>query len=272
MAEPTWPTVPTCVEAGEPGKRPSLVFLHGIGGRAWGWRAQLDHFAAAGWHTLAWDMPGYGDSAPVRDMDFDHLAAALDALLADRGIERAVLVGHSMGGMVALQAWARHPSRVAGLVLAASSPAFGHGSGGFQTRFLADRLAPLEAGQTLADIAARLIPSMAGPDASPDGLALAQACMGSITPEGYRSALRALIRFEQRAALSTIAVPTLCLAGEHDRTAAPVVVRRMAERIPGAAYVEMPGAGHLMNFEQPEAFSAALSAFLEPHFPAETRP
>jgi len=271
MEMPSVPT-PAFIESGVAGARPALVFLHGIGGRAWGWQDTLDRFAAQGWHALAWDMPGYGDSPPIDGLDFDHLAHALEALLAQAHVPRAVLVGHSLGGMVALQSWARHPRRIAGLVLAGSSPAFGHGSGDFQTRFLADRLAPLEAGQTLADIAARLIPSMAGPGASPEALARAQACMASITPEGYRTALHALVRFEQRAALPTINVPTLCLAGEHDRTAAPAVVRRMAEKIPGASYVEMPGAGHLMNFEQPEAFSAVLSTFLDAHFPAETQP
>lgn len=264
--------VPSCIESGVPGARPSLVFLHGIGGRALGWQAQLERFAAQGWHGLAWDMPGYGESPPIEHMGFDQLADALLALLASTQVQRAVLIGHSLGGMVALQAWVRHPARIAGLVLAGSSPAFGHGSGDFQSRFLADRLAPLEAGQTLGDIAARLIPAMAGPDAQPEGLALAQACMGSITPAGYRAALHALVQFEQRAALPTITVPTLCVAGEHDRTAAPAVVRRMAEKIPGATYSEMPGAGHLMNFEQPDAFAAVLSAFLDTHFPAETQP
>jgi len=264
--------VPTFIESGAPGSRPTLVFLHGIGGRAMGWQAQLEHVAAGGWHGLAWDMPGYGDSPPIEGMNFDHLADALELLLASVKVERAVLVGHSLGGMVALQAWARHPGRIAALVLAASSPAFGHGSGDFQSRFLAERLAPLEAGQSLADIAQRLIPAMAGPAAHPQGLALARACMGSVTPAGYRAALHALVQFEQRAALPTVTVPTLCVAGEHDRTAAPSVVRRMAEKIPGACYAEMPGAGHLMNFEQPEAFAAVLSGFLDAHFPAETQP
>ena len=80
--------------------------------------------------------------------------------------------------------------------------------------------------------------------------------------ETYRAALHALVTFEQRAALPTITVPTLCLAGEHDSTASPTVVRRMAEKIPGARYLELHGAGHLMNFEQPEAFTEALLGFL----------
>jgi pimeloyl-ACP methyl ester carboxylesterase len=95
--------------------------------------------------------------------------------------------------------------------------------------------------------------------------------MGSIAPASYRAALHALVTFEQRAALPTITVPALCLAGEHDRTASPVVVRRMAEKIPGARYVELAGAGHLMNFEAPEAFTQALLGFLHTT-PEETQP
>lgn len=256
--------VPTALTAGQPrADRPSVVLLHGIGGRAFGWQAQIDALAAQGWHALAWDMPGYGDSLMVEPVTFDALADALAALLDAQGLNKAVIVGHSLGGMVALQLWARHPQRVAALMLAGSSPAFGHGSGDFQQQFLAQRLAPLDAGQTLAQVAERLIPAMVAPGFTGPGLALAQACMGSIAQVSYRAALHALVTFEQRAALPTITVPTLCLAGEHDRTASPNVVRRMAEKIPGARYLELHGAGHLMNFEQPEAFTEALLGFLQ---------
>lgn len=256
--------VPQRLRAGSPGAgRPSLVFLHGIGGRASGWQAQLDALAAEGWHALAWDMPGYGDSLPVRPYDFDGLADALVRLLDAEGLARAVLVGHSLGGMVALQTWARHPSRVAALVLAATSPAFGHGSGDFQRAFVAQRLGPLDAGQGMAEVAASLVPAMMAPATEPATQARAQACMASVSPHAYRLALQALVRFDQRAALPTITVPTLCLAGGFDRTAAPSVLRRMADKIPGAVYDELPQAGHLMNFEQPQAFTDVLRRFLQ---------
>ena len=207
-------------------------------------------------------MPGYGESPLISPYDFDGLADALAALMDAYDLEKAVLVGHSLGGMVALQMWARHPSRVAGLVLAASSPAFGHGSGDFQQAFIAQRLAPLEAGQSMADVAQKLIPTMVTPGFDGPGLAQAQACMGSITPAAYKAALGALVQFEQRAALPTITVPTLCIAGEHDRTAAPSVVQRMAEKIPNAQYQCLAGVGHLLTFEQPNSLTQALLPFL----------
>ena len=242
--------------------KPVLVFLHGIGGRASGWAPIQQACAAAGYTSLAWDMPGYGDSPSIAPYDFDGMADALAALMDAQGLHTAVLVGHSLGGMVALQMWAKHPQRVAGLVLAASSPAFGHGSGDFQQTFIAQRLAPLEAGKSMADVAEGLIPTMVAPGFAGPGLAQAQACMGSITPAAYKAALGALVQFEQRAALPTINVPTLCIAGEHDRTAAPTVVQRMADKIPNAQYQCLSGVGHLLTFEQPERFAAALLPFL----------
>ena len=255
-------SVPTSVAMGTPGAGVPLVLLHGIGGRASGWAPVQQALAAAGQASLAWDMPGYGESPTISPYDFDGLADALAVLLDAQGLQQAVLVGHSLGGMVALQMWARHPQRVAGLVLVASSPAFGHGSGDFQKAFVAQRLAPLEAGRSMQDVAAGLIPTMVAPGYSGPGLALALACMGSITPAAYKAALGALVQFEQRTALPTVQVPTLCIAGEHDRTAAPSVVQRMAEKIPKAQYQCLNGVGHLLTFEQPERFAGALLPFL----------
>lgn len=168
-------------EGKTPAKR-TLVFLHGIGGRASGWAAIQQACAQAGYASLAWDMPGYGDSPLIEPCTFDDLADALAALMDAQGVSQAILVGHSLGGMVALQMWARHPERVAGLVLAASSPAFGHGQGDFQKAFIAQRLAPLEAGQSMADVAHALVPTMVAPSFDGPGLAQAKACMSSITP------------------------------------------------------------------------------------------
>ncbi|MBL8490434.1 MAG: alpha/beta fold hydrolase, partial [Rhodocyclaceae bacterium] len=134
--------------------------------------------------------------------------------------------------------------------------------GEFQRQFLAQRLAPLEQGRTMADVAALLIPAMAGPGADPDGIALARTLMSRIPPASYRAALQALVRFDRRGLLPGIRVPVLCLAGGHDRTAPPQVLRRMAEKIPGAAFAEMADAGHLLNFERPAEFHGALEAFL----------
>jgi pimeloyl-ACP methyl ester carboxylesterase len=247
--------------------QPAVVFLHGVGGGRHGWAAQQAHVADLGWRSLAWDMPGYGDSPMVTLYDFAHLAQALWQMLDAAHIEQAVLVGHSMGAMVALQAWTQKPERIRGLLLAASSPAFGNSDGDFQKQFLAQRLAPLEAGKTMGDIADKLIPTMAAPGGEASHLIPAHQSMSAVPISTYRAALQALVQFEQRAALPTITVPVLCLAAEHDRTAPPNVMEKMAQKIPGARYACLAGAGHLLHYEQPEAFNAELEKFLKDMHP-----
>ena len=268
-------SAPAWIEAGPPTGQTTLVFLHGIGGGKKGFQSSVNYFAEQGYRALAWDMPGYGDSPLDGTLSFESLAASLEALLDAAKVKQAVLVGHSMGGMVALETWTRRPSRIAGLVIAASSPAFGHQDGDFQKQFVAQRLLPLEAGQSMAQVADRLIPSMVGPDALPEGtglaqyptgLALAHACMSAVPPSTYRAALHALVTFEQRAALPTITVPTLCLAGEYDKTAPPEVLRRMSQKIQGADYQCIAGVGHLMSFEQEAPFHEAILNFVHRYF------
>ena len=85
-----------------------LVFLHGIGGAARGWRAQLDHFGDR-YRTIAWDMPGYGGSAPLATVSITTLAEALQDFLGQIGATRPILVGHSIGGMIVQQWLVKHP-------------------------------------------------------------------------------------------------------------------------------------------------------------------
>jgi pimeloyl-ACP methyl ester carboxylesterase len=260
-------STPAFTDVGLP-TQPAVVFLHGVGGGRHGWAPQQAHVARLGWRSLAWDMPGYGDSAMVTPYDFTHLAQALWQMLDTANISQAVLVGHSMGAMLALQAWTQKPERIRAMVLAASSPAFGHTDGDFQKQFLAQRLAPLEAGKAMSDIADKLIPTMAAPGGDPAHwiparLKSAHQSMSAVPPATYRAALHALVQFEQRAALPTITVPLLCLAAQHDRTAPPTVMEKMAQKIPGARYACLAGAGHLLHYEQPEAFNAELETFLK---------
>jgi 3-oxoadipate enol-lactonase len=253
----------TPTPASEARKQDAIVFLHGVGGGRQAWAPHQAHVAAQGWRSLAWDMPGYGDSPVVRPYDFEQLATAVWRMVDAANVEQVVLVGHSMGAMVALQAWTQAAHRVRAMVLAASSPAFGNTDGAFQQQFLAQRLAPLDEGHTMGDIATRLIPTLVAPGADSSILQSAHGSMAAVPPETYRLALRSLVQFDQRAVLPTITVPVLCLAGEHDRAAPADVVRRMAQKIPKASYACLSGAGHLLHLEQAAAFNAALETFLE---------
>lgn len=248
------------VRAGPPGR--PVVLLHGIGGGKAIWAGSVAALAAAGFDAIAVDLPGYGDSQAVAPGGMPVMAQAVLATLDALGLARAALVGHSMGGMVAQEIAAVAPQRVSALVLACTSPAFGKADGDWQAQFVAERLRPLDAGLGMPGLAAALVPPMLGPAAEPAGVALATRVMAAVPEATYRAVLAAIVAFDRCAALPAIGVPTLCLAGEHDRTAPPKVLRGMAERIPGARCAELAGAGHIANVETPAAFDAAVTAFL----------
>jgi 3-oxoadipate enol-lactonase len=242
--------------------KPAVVFLHGIGGSARAWALQTASFAAAGYRPVPLDAPGYGARPAVTTMDFEALAADLEAAIDERGLDRPVLVGHSMGGMIVQTALRRRPDGYRAAVLCCTSPAFGNPAGDFQKKFIADRLAPLDAGGTMPALAASIIDEILGPAPDPAGRALAIDSMASTPASTYRAAVNCIVSFDERGNLPNIRIPVLCLAGEHDRNAPVPMMERMAAKIPGARYVVIPGVGHLPNVEAPRAFDAAIIDFL----------
>jgi 3-oxoadipate enol-lactonase len=252
----------------------AVLLLHGVGGGSGAWPAQLASLAAAGYRAVSWDMPGYGASPAIAPYDMAGLAdsalALIRALRADGRTRRVAVVGHSMGGMVAQEMMLKNPELIQSLVLSGTSPAFGKPDGEWQRQFLAERVAPLDAGKTMADIAPGLVDRMMAASAPPAARAAAIALMSAVPPATYRIALTAIAGFDRRAALADIRVPTLVLAGETDPNSPPAVQKKMAERIPGAEYVCLPGLGHLANLEDPAAFDVPLLDFLARHLPARS--
>lgn len=240
----------------------TLLFLHGVGGGHAAWDRQIPYFTARGHRALAWDQPGYGGAPLVEPYDLDQVAAALKRQI---GNEPVVLVGHSMGGFVAQEAYARFPALIGGLALCFTSAAFGGAGSDFARQFVAARVAPLEQGKTMAEIAARLMPSMRGSRSDPAGLALAERIMAGIPPETYRKAVHLLTTFDRRAELAAIRVPTLLIAGSDDPVAPAAVMERMAQKVPDAEYVLLEGCGHLGPMDQPDLFNETLAGFLERH-------
>lgn len=231
----------------------AVVLLHGIGGPSWG-----DLVPGA----IDWPMPGFAGTTPLAPMTFPALAQALKAALDARGIGRATLVGHSMGGMLAQEFVATWPERVAKLVLYGTTPAFGGRDPAFAEAFLKARLGPLEGGRGMAAAAPEMLAGMFPPGADPDAMPKAAAAMSAIPEAVYRDTVRCLTTFDRRAALPAIKAPTLLIAGEVDQAAPLKTMQRMADAIPGARIVVIPGAGHLIHLEQPTAFRAALLPFL----------
>jgi 3-oxoadipate enol-lactonase len=246
---------------------PPLVFLHGIGGAARAWHRQLTAFGDR-YRAIAWDMPGYGNSQPLPAVSIVTLAAALKDFLHQIGAAKPVLVGHSIGGMIVQQLLTHDPIIAESVVLAQTSPAFGKADCDWQKEFLDARLGPLDRGETMAQLAPKLVAELVGDDCDADGLTLARECMASVPEASYRAAMMAMPGFDLRKALAQICVPALVIAGGKDKNAPAAMVRKMASFIPNATYVELESVGHLAALEQPREFNAVLNDFLRTATPA----
>ena len=239
-----------------------VVFLHGIGGGAKSFAPQMASFATAGYQPVALDLMGYGGREPVEAMSFEALAEDVEFAIGESGLERPVLVGHSMGGMVVQTLLRRRPGAYRAGVLSCTSPAFGNPAGDFQKKFVADRLEPLDQDYTMATLAPEAADDIMGPNADPAGRALFIENFAAVPEKTYRAAVKCLVTFDERANLPNIKIPILCLAAEHDRNAPPPVLEKMASKIPGAYYICLSGLGHMPNLEAPAAFDGALLNFL----------
>lgn len=229
-----------------------LVTVHGIGGACWG------GFAA----ELHWPLPGYGGTPMLPETSFPALAAALRETLDAQGLGQVDLLGHSIGGMVAQEFALTFPERVRRLVLYATTPAFGGRDPGFARQFLANRLAPLNAGASMLDLAQQSMTSMLNPRAGMAAMAEVISAMAGTPPAAYRATVTCLTTFNRIADLPRIAAPTLLLAGERDPLAPVKTMQRMADAMPEARLVVLEKAGHLAHLEYPAEFAAAVREFL----------
>ena len=244
----------------EQGAGEAVLFLHGLGGSRASWEPQLEGLSDA-FRCIAWDMPGYGASVPVAPLTFATIADSVARLLDRARVDRAHLVGESFGGMHALHAALRHPQRVARLVLANTSPAFGL-DGTDPTAWRAARLAPLDAGRTPADIAEQVLTSVAGPSLDRETLAMRVAGFARIPSAGLRAAVECLPTHDVRDRLADIDAPTLVIAGECDAETPAAYSRILADGLPDAELVVLDGIGHLAVSEAPETFNQLARAFL----------
>jgi pimeloyl-ACP methyl ester carboxylesterase len=244
----------------EAGSGPALMLLHGIGSGSASWEYQL---ALPGYRVIAWDAPGYGGSDPLPDAkpktkDYaDSLAAFLDAL----GVQKAHVVGHSLGGLMA-GSFARHyPDRVLSLTLAAPAGGYGTASAELREQKLRERLDVLDSlgPQGMAEKRSHVLVS---PNASPEALAKVRAVHATIKPDGYRQAVYMLNGGDLRGDGAQIRARTTVVCGSADVVTPEKGCMLIAESIRGARYVSLPGLGHCLNVEGPAAFNRVLSEFL----------
>lgn len=247
---------------------PLLLFLHGIGGAASNWEAQLK--ATGGkLHSAALDLRGYGQSSlgprqsTIEDYCADILRVA-DHFCADR----LVLAGLSYGSWIATSLAMRHPERLSGLVLSGGCTGMSEASVEERDAFRQAREMPLDAGKTPADFAPDVVKVLVGPEADEVTREALRQSMAAIPTDTYRDALNCFTRPKEVFDFSRLTMPVLMMTGEHDRLAPPREIRGVAERIATQAprplvwFEVIPAAGHVCNVEKPEAYNRVLGDFL----------
>ena len=179
-------------------------------------------------------------------------------------LEQPVLVGHSMGGMVVQTLLRRRPEHYRAAVLSCTSPAFGNPAGDFQKKFVADRLAPLDAGKTMAECGARRGRQHHGAECRSGRTravhrAIRRRARGDLSGGG------AMPRHLRRARQSGRTSRSRCCALRPSMTATRPGRwwRRWPARSPARTTLCLPGLGHMPNLEAPAAFDAAIFSFLD---------
>jgi pimeloyl-ACP methyl ester carboxylesterase len=229
---------------------PALILIHGAGGSHLHWPAALRRMPGA--TVYAVDLPGHGRSeGPGREHIEDYVADIVRFMDAV-GVSRGVLVGHSMGGAIAQMTALMAPERVAGLVLVGTGARL--------------RVAPALLDGILQDArgALALITEWAwGPEADPAMVARGRQMMARVNPRVVWGDFAACDRFDIRERVGEITAPALVITGSEDRMTPPKFGQWLAERIPGARFVLVEGAGHMVMLEKPDQVASAVREWLK---------
>lgn len=243
------------------GTGPTLLFVHGFPLNGDCWSMQVDAFKAKS-RVIAPDLPGFGASPPAAGpTTMARYAEDLFALCQHLETGPVILVGHSMGGYIALAFALAHPLSLRGLVLVSTRAGADEPNVATSRRETAAKVQEGGLGAVVKSMAPKLY------SATPSNPGMAQAVrniMWASSPEGVANALLGLAdRPDQRGRLGDLRVPTLVVTGTDDALIPPGESADLARGISGAELVVIPSAGHLVAYEQPFAFNEALKAWLE---------
>jgi pimeloyl-ACP methyl ester carboxylesterase len=245
----------------EAGEGAALLLLHGIGSGSASWAGQFDGLAAK-LRLIAWDAPGYGGSAALPQplpLAQDY-ARALSEFVDRLGLGELVLVGHSLGAIIAA-AWAAQPSTtLRSLVLA--SPARGYANATQAVREakvrerveLVDRLG-------VAGMAAQRSAGLCAPGAAAQTIEQVRLNMARATPGGYAQAAYMLAHEDLLTHLRRVTAPVTVMCGELDTVTPPAACEQIARAI-AAPFVRLTGVAHACYVEDPNQFNSALLACL----------
>jgi 3-oxoadipate enol-lactonase len=242
---------------------PNLVFLHAYPLNSAMWLNQFEALADKA-HQIAPDFRGYGNSLVDEQTPFsfslfaEDLRETLDAL----EVQRAILVGCSMGGYAIFEFWRRYPERVQAMILC-DTRADADNESVRQRRAEQIRQIETEGSRHLAGGMAQMLLGETTRSARPVITRKVEQWASVPAPSVLVRTLQALAqRPDSRPTLGTITVPVLVIVGEEDKVTPVELSRSMVREIAGARLVTVPQAGHLSPLENPKAVSSAIGEFL----------
>ncbi len=233
-----------------PKESPTLVLVHGAGGNHLHWPAELRRLHGATVYAL--DLPGHGRSGGQGCDTIGDYAQAIIEFLNTTGIEQPIIVGHSMGGAIALTLALYFPTRVAGLVLMATGARL--------------RVAPaiLDGMCSNFEGSVELIIRFAwSPETKPALTELGRQALLETSPDVLLGDFSACNRFDVMERLGEIEHPTLVIAGTADQLTPSKYARFLTEHIPNARLVLVEDASHMVMLERPLEVTGAVREFLE---------
>lgn len=245
------------------GGGPVLVLLHGIGSGSGSWFHQLRGLADR-FQMIAWDAPGYGRTTPVDEdsPDASDYAGALRVFLSALDCQPDILLGHSLGAMMAGRHVARYKPNLRALILA--DPANGYGVADEATRLekmnarlaMVDELGP-------AGMAESRSSNLLSANASDDAMALVRWNMSQIHPQGYRQATRMLANGHLMGDAASYDGPVLVMGGSEDVVTPEAGCRDVAAAYRNSEYRTLPGVGHASYIENSGQFNDMVLDYLE---------
>jgi len=247
----------------EAGKGFPIVFLSGLGQAISTWRIQIRFFSKE-FRVVAYDTRGQGGSDRPESAEAYRLSLHADDLLAlmdHLGIQRAHLIGLSHGGMVAQWVALRAPERVAGLVLG-STAAY---ATPLLRRIFSSWMRAVELGGNLLrfDVSLPWIFSDRFLEANGPLIQTLRSLSEKAPALPLAHLLRASLEHDLRGRVHEISAPTLILCGELDLLTPCQHARFLHEQIRGSELIVLPGSGHVLPLEAPEAFNSAVRSFLQ---------
>lgn len=236
----------------------TILWLHAFPLHSAMWAPQLAALESR-FRCIAPDNRGMGKSGPPpAATTMEIVARDAAALLRHLGVEKAIVVGLSMGGYAAFELWRREPGLVRALVLADTKA----GADSDEAKANREKFAKTAEERGLGWVADESVPKLLRPTPDPAVEREVRALVATSSIAGVAAAQRGMAkRPDSTATLATVRVPTLCILGAEDQYFPPAVVQQMAAGIAGARFVSLPGAGHLSNLEAPAAFNAEIEAF-----------